>query len=399
MCPCPCMSTGTTKMHPHGPAYIHTATESPHFPASARPHTDRHAHTHTYADYCAKVCKDEWLAPCSGICTQDLQDVFAKCSGCKGGKNFCVDSEENSEDNKKQYAWEKIPMAPRSCKADPSKTECVSYVVDYIEAGSNVPSDIAVYQHTVTDAEVMETMTGWAPRQCRPPFHEWFKKDAFLCKECHSVAQEAEHAQQALWGGAGFCDYANECNCPDQDSCDVTKISACFSSRTPCQCACRDALTRAQTVCGATTTNSTGHSVAVNPPMCDPKLTSACTINSCKDGSGGVLRWSDKESQYKPTESNWGGDNQCVVNGEYSSTCSTSLADMNAEAKANYLGRMISGCRLGAERSCVDAKYQYDKPFKDLDSLSSGRRTRASAPACHLSLLAIVAVFLMGQRL
>ena len=214
-----------------------------------------------------------------------------------------------------------------------------------------------------------------------------------------SVAQEAEHAQQALWGGAGFCDYANECNCPDQDSCDVTKISACFSSRTPCQCACRDALTRAQTVCGATSTNSTGHSVAVNPPMCDPKLTSACTINSCKDSSGGVLRWSDKESQYKPTESNWGGDNQCVVNGEYSSTCSTSLADMNAEAKANYLGRMISGCRLGAERSCVDAKYQYDKPFKDLDSLSSGRRTRASAPACHLSLLAIVAVFLMGQRL
>ena len=48
MCPCPCMSTGTTKMHPHGPAYIHTATESPHFPASARPHTDRHAHTHTH---------------------------------------------------------------------------------------------------------------------------------------------------------------------------------------------------------------------------------------------------------------------------------------------------------------------------------------------------------------
>ena len=52
MCPCPCMSTGTTKMHPHGPAYNHTATESPHFPASARPHTDRHAHTHTHTRVC-----------------------------------------------------------------------------------------------------------------------------------------------------------------------------------------------------------------------------------------------------------------------------------------------------------------------------------------------------------
>ena len=57
MCPCPCMSTGTTKMHPHGPAYIHTATESPHFPASARPHTDRHAHTHTHTRVCRLLCQ------------------------------------------------------------------------------------------------------------------------------------------------------------------------------------------------------------------------------------------------------------------------------------------------------------------------------------------------------
>ena len=59
MCPCPCMSTGTTKMHPHGPAYIHTATESPHFPASARPHTDRHAHTHTHTHthVCRLLCQ------------------------------------------------------------------------------------------------------------------------------------------------------------------------------------------------------------------------------------------------------------------------------------------------------------------------------------------------------
>ena len=124
-------------------------------------------------------------------------------------------------------------------------------------------------------------------------------------------------------------------------------------------------LARGAKVCGATTTNASGATVPLNPPVCDTALTSACTIGECIETgpSTRVLKWSDKESEHKPTAGNWGGDNQCVAaNGQYKDTCSTSLATMDAEGKADYIKRMISGCRLGAERSCVDAKFQYDKP-------------------------------------
>ena len=88
-------------------------------------------------------------------------------------------------------------------------SEC--WQVNYIEGGNTVP-DMAVFIDKVTDQEVMDTMTSWAPRQCMPPFNEWWNKDTFLCNECHSVIYEAETSQQTLWGGGGgFCDYADEC--------------------------------------------------------------------------------------------------------------------------------------------------------------------------------------------
>jgi len=136
-------------------------------------------------------------------------------------------------------------------------------------------------------------------------------------------------------------------------------------------------LARGAKVCGASTTDASGATVALNPPVCDAALTSACTIGDCvkrKDNS--ILKWSDKESRYNrmygPTAGNWGGDKQCVTaDGQFKDTCSTSLASMDAAGKADYIKRMISGCRLGAERSCVDEKFQYDRPPNSQD-LSGG---------------------------
>jgi hypothetical protein len=83
-----------------------------------------------FPDYCAKVCQDQWLTPCSGICKDDLKAVFDKCSGCKGGKSFCVNSPSNSEDDKKGFDWAtRLPMAPKSCTEAPEREECVTYVV------------------------------------------------------------------------------------------------------------------------------------------------------------------------------------------------------------------------------------------------------------------------------
>jgi hypothetical protein len=31
-----------------------------------------------FPDYCAKVCKDQWLAPCSAICKDDIKARLLK---------------------------------------------------------------------------------------------------------------------------------------------------------------------------------------------------------------------------------------------------------------------------------------------------------------------------------
>ena len=146
-------------------------------------------------DYCWNVCKDQWLAPCSSTCVADFTDVITKCSGCKGGKNFCVNSVENSENEKKDYFKSKPNIGDGSCKDNPLKAPCVSSVVTFVEAGQNVPNDIGVFEDKVTDADIMDIMTVWSPRQCRPPFYNWWKKDTFLCNECHSVIEESKKAQ------------------------------------------------------------------------------------------------------------------------------------------------------------------------------------------------------------
>ena len=144
----------------------------------------------------------------------------------------------------------------------------------YVEAKNNVPSDIAVFVEKATDADIMDSMTMWAPRQCRPPLHEWWGKDKFVCNECHSVIQEVEKMQQQLWGGGGgFCDYADECMCPSGDNCDNTQIQACQTVRTPCQCNYRDVLARVVSVCGANVQNASGHTTALDPFTCDTALT------------------------------------------------------------------------------------------------------------------------------
>ena len=384
-----------------------------------------------FPDYCAKVCKDQWLTPCSAICKDDLKAVFDKCSSCKGGKNFCVNSAENcrnqwnmpcsAEEDKKAYEWaKKLPMAPKICSdfggtttsagggtttmaptssGAPNNKDCVAYVVPYIEAKNNVPNDIAVFLEKVTDGDIMDVMTTWAPRQCRPPLHEWWGKEKFVCNECHSVIREAEILQQQqLWsGGGGFCDYANECRCPPGDHCDATKIQECQSAPTPCQCTCRDALARAASVCGANVQNASGHTVALDPYTCDTALTSACTVKECMK-EGRLTKWSDRKDEFRPRcFQGASGDSpipfppidrlekcsgpmlhdfsprsgyhwhfsQCLAEkGEYKTTCSNSLATMDDAGKADYVKRMISGCRLGADRSCVDPKYQYDQPLK-----------------------------------
>lgn len=262
-------------------------------------------------------------------------------------------------------------MAPSDCKDSPESLACKTYVIDYIEGGSTV-SGVAVYDDKVTDSDMMDVMSSWAPRQCRPPFYNWFDKDKFLCKECFSVIQEAEKNNN-LWGGTGFCDYGNECTCPEGDACDAVEMDKCINSRTPCQCTCRDMLQRGRDVCGASTSNATGFTSKVNPTICNPSLSSNCAIGKCRSAAGNEVKWQDKEPEL--SLGLWGGDHQCLVGGgtSLSPTCSSSMATMDDEGKADYLKRMISGCRLGAERSCVDEKYQYNKAVTDLSSSATTR--------------------------
>ena len=134
-------------------------------------------------------------------------------------------------------------------------------------------------------------------------------------------------------------------------------LHKCLAAPTPCQCSCRDMLLRAPTVCGGANENVS---------ICDPELNAKCTISSCRN-DGAVAKWKDKAGDFSPANqfsqvSMWGGDNKCVVGGAFSSTCSNSLQDMNADGKAAYLKRMTSGCRLGAERSCVPDQFKYPVP-------------------------------------
>jgi hypothetical protein len=200
--------------------------------------------TRHWPDYCLKVCKEQWMTPCSETCRGDFKAVYDKCSGCKGSKDYCIDSPDNSEDDKKEFDWAgRLPSAPSECKDEPERKKCTKFVVDHVEAGNTV-SGLGVYVDTVTDADMMDSMTVWAPKQCKPPFHNWFNKDTYLCKECHSVIDEAEKGA-SIWGGSGYCDYANECTCPEHDSCNTAKMIECEAARTECQCDCRDSLTRA----------------------------------------------------------------------------------------------------------------------------------------------------------
>lgn len=154
---------------------------------------------------------------------------------------YCIDSNENSEDEKKAFDWAgKLPSAPSACKDQPEGKECTKFVVEHVEKGNTV-SGLGVYVDTMTDADMMDSMTVWAPKNCKPPFHDWFDKSKFLCNECFSVINEAEKGA-SIWGGSGYCDYANECTCPAGDSCDTNKMIECEGARTPCQCDCRDSL-------------------------------------------------------------------------------------------------------------------------------------------------------------
>ena len=111
----------------------------------------------------------------------------------------------------------------------------------------------------------------------------------------------------------------------------------------------------------------------VNPPVCDTALTDTCTIGKCRTDSGNTKKWLDASANYGT--SNWGGDNQCkMADGSWKSTCSNSLKEMPAAEKEAYMSRMISGCRLGAERSCVEDKYRYDKPGKVAFNLANALR-------------------------
>jgi len=242
------------------------------------------------SDWCWDVCKDNWLKPCSGTCKDIFKAVFTECSGCKGGKDFCVDSDANSDADKKAFDWPtKLPMAPNSCTTDPSKSECIEYVVNTVEAGTSVPG-LGIYQETMTDAAMMEQMTAWAPTNCKPPFYDWWDKDSYLCDQCFSLVAEASSSGTSIWGGtSGFCDYAIECECPDGDSCDSAQVTDCQAARTPCQCNCRDMLARGKEKCAEMMMTANG-STAVNPPVCDEALTDACSIGDCKTTDGSVAK-------------------------------------------------------------------------------------------------------------
>ena len=264
--------------------------------------------------WCWDVCKDKenWLKPCSATCQNIFKAVFTECSGCKGGQDFCVDSDSNSDDDKKAFEWaNKLPMAPQACVSEPSKSECTEYVVSTVEGGASVPG-LGIYQKTMTDAAMMEQMTAWAPPNCKPPFYDWWEKDTYLCNQCFSVATEASSGF-SIWGGtSGFCDYAAECQCPDDDSCDTAQVIACQAARTPCQCDCRDMLSRAAQTCGAMMDSPNGNgTISVNPPVCDVALTNACSIRECKNTDGSVAKWADKESGAQPSVWGGGGDNSC----------------------------------------------------------------------------------------
>ena len=146
-------------------------------------------------------------------------------------------------------------------------------------------------------------------------------------------------------------------------------------------------------ICGATTTatiNGTSVAVPFNPPVCDAALRETCTIGKCRTDSGSTKKWLDASAEYGT--SNWGGDNQCkLADGGWKATCSNSLKDMSETDKEGYMSRMISGCRLGAERSCVEDKYRYDKPAtKVFDDLASTLRSpSADAWLCLLVSVAL----------